>query len=631
MNVLRVLALVCCVSLVAHAELPEKSKWSWSVVSGGGSSSRFLWLIEAPAPARKAREWWTVQTGARREDGRMPLTFTVRRGDATRKSEFEVWNENGVALYAEAAAKNSGGELAVTRTSPPRVLSMERVPCESKLLGHFDATCSGLPGGPLHQPELPLVVVVSRDKDHTGETLASLALGLVTAGIIIPGSSDTSVVARMDPPPTPRLEKTLDTWRTGPRTKAALDRLKLADEVDAETLGALLVLSRTPSLDVVVALTARAPELDRWPLLRLARQTVDDDVLLTRAVARLRAADALHAATTTERLELQASALVSVEPALARGVEGLLGGVMPNLEAVAAGNAPLDAASLQSLQTASLAPGEGAALVALMSPAARKKSFATFLERLPDEEGLAVFARVAQAETSDGKVALLKKVPAWVDRLVRNGHGEDVLALLPFDTQRVALLEGVRARAKQEELPALLFTGLRGMSFDAGRLSLLRNWKATTTLTAAQRVEVLDVIRSDPELSAAARELVVDLEPTERRALVFEWLKRCTRDGARLEAVKDFLPTLSRSEARAFLAQTGFDQGKQRALPVLLPRVAENERVDFFVDCVTSMTFDDARLEALSSPDAPKLNAEQKKRVLGSFHFKRDKAEALLK
>lgn len=625
---MRALALVCFVAFAARAELPEKSKWSWSVVSGGGMSSRFMLVFESPAPARKAREWWTVETGARDVNGRMPVTLTTRNATEVRKVQFNAWNENGVTLYADASAKGPGGAPVVKRSSPPRVLSMERVPCEATLLGYSSATCSGLAGGPLSQPELPLVVVVSFDKDHTGETLASLAMGLITAGIIIPGSTNSSVVARMDAPPVPKLEKTLETWRKGAHTTAALEKLNLARDVDAETLGALLVLSKTPSLEVVTSLTARAPELDRWPLLRLTRQTVDDDVLLTRAVARLVVTDSLR--QESEQLELQKSALVGVDAALVRGIEGLLTKSMPGLQAVAAGNAPIDAASLQLLQTSTLTPGEGAALAMLMSPGARKKSFPSFLDRLPDDEGLAVFLALSETDTAGGKLTLLEKVPAWVDRLMRNGRGKDVLEILSFDAERVKLLDGVRARAKPEELPTLLFTGMRAMTFDGGRLSLLRKWKATP-LTLAQRLEVIEIIRLDPELSSAAKELLVGLEESERRTLVFAWLKRCTNDEQRIQGIEQQLPTLRAAEAKVLISSFTFDDAKKRAAPVLLSRVSEAERAELFVDFVVAMSFDSGRLGLLELADAPKLNAAQRERALRSFSFEREKGEALLR
>ncbi|MGV3620418.1 MAG: hypothetical protein ACO1OB_06360 [Archangium sp.] len=619
---MRALALVCFVAFAARAELPEKSKWSWSVVSGGGHSTRFMLVIEARPSARKAREWWTVQTGARDANGRTPLTLTVRNSAGTKKSAFTVWEENGETRYGD-------GARVVTRVTPPRVLSMERVPCESPLLGDFRATCSGRAGGPLQQPELPLMVVVQSRGDRTGDTIATLAIGLITGGILIPGGEDHSIVARMDALPPPKLEKSLEAWRRSAHTRAALETLALAD--DAETLGAALVLAKTPSVDVATDLIRRGPSLDRWPLLRLLRQTTEDDGLTLRVISRLVDSQALLVATTTDERTLQSSALVGLHSALTGAVEGLLAGSMPHVQAAASGHESLDVAALRSLQKDTLVPGESVALVQLLSPAVRQKSYASFLERLPDEEALAVIRSLGEGASPDTRLRTLERVPDWVDHMLRAGRGNDVLQTLVFDAERVTLLDGVRSRSKPEERIDLLFMGMRAMAFDGGRLSLLRNWKPKLLLNREQRLEVLKAFTHDPELSTAARLLLDGVEEPERRELVFAWLERTTNDHQRILGVQEHLTRLEVSEAQRLIRGMGFDDAKQKATPVLMALVPQASRADFFVDCVAAMSFDGGRLSVLQSPEAPTLNAAQKARALKAFVFDRAKAEALLK
>ncbi len=622
----RALALAVLLPFVAHAELPQSSKWSWSVVSGGGISGRFLLFMESDKPApRKAREWWTVETGARDADGKTPLTLTVRTASSQQKTTFTTWTENGVAMFVDA--ERAQARELVTRAVPPRVLSMERVWCASPLLGPFEGTCAGRAGGPLHQPELPLVVVVNAETGRTKDTLAALAIGVLSGMVVLPGHNDTSVVARMDSPPAPRLERSLETWRKSAHTLAALEKLRLGSQVDAESLGALLVLAGSPSLELVTALVQRAPELDRWPLLRLARQTGVDDAALTRVVARLAAADALHAATTDEARALQASALKSVEARWLSGIEGVLSGSMPTLRAVASGAEALDAAALRALKTAPLAEGEGAALAVLLPQAVLQKSLPDFIERLSDDEGLAVIAR----ESPDAALASLRRVPSWVDRVLRGPRAEALLHTLSFDAPRVKLLDDVLLRAKPHELPTLLVTGMKAMTFDGGRLELLRKWKATTQLTPSQRLEVLELLRSDAERSEGARLLLAETAGEERRALLLTWLRRTSNADRRLEVLQSEAPQLELVEARELYETFTFGDAKRRVAPVLLSLVPEASRSELFVDLVAQMPFDDGKLELLKLPQAPKLTQAQQARVLKAFAFHAEKARALLK
>lgn len=593
-----------CLSFVARAELPENSKWSWSVVSGGGASGRVMLFIEASPPSRAAREWWTVETAARNADGKTPVTLTVRNAKGTSKSNFLSWEENGVTLL--------DGKPLVTRTQPPHVLSMERVPCSSPLLFNLPAMCSGRVGGPLQQPELPFTVYVSYDEGQFSDALTTLAMGILTGGVLIPGRNDKSVIATMNAAPTVTLDKSLQSWRKSARTPAVL--AKIPGEFDGETAGAFWVLADSSSVELLEALMRRAPEEDRWSLIRLARATKVDDVGVVRVVARL--SDSLR----TDDEALRSSALHELSPVFVRGVAGILNGSMPELGNVARSD-DVEAASLRSLQNATVVEGEGIALAMLLSKTSRSKHLPTFIERLSDEEGFAVVESVANEAT-------LQKIPGWVDRQMANGRGKSVLELLSFDDARMKLLNGVLSRVAEKDRADVLMTGFRSISGDAARLKLLSK-KNATTLSVSQRIEAMKILRATETRAEAAKLLLDGLEGDERIDVQLAWILSSNGPTA-VALLKSELKSLDVVRARRVFESYTFDSDKANVAPALLALVPEDARAELFVDFMKKMTFDDGRLELLRQP-VPKLTDAQRNRALDSFRFQRGKGEALLK
>lgn len=626
---MRLALLACVLSGVASAQLPESTTWKYSVLSGGGYSGRFLLFMDAPpSTTRKAREWWTLETGAANDDGSVPLTRTVRNAEGQSKTLFKTWSSERGVVIAGSVSSRAQALPMVTRDAPPRVLSMERVPCTASFLGGVGATCAGRAGGPLKQPEFPLLVQVQADTDRSGRTLAALGAFILSAGVILPGTDDRSIVARLEVKPSP-LPPALAAWKKSAHTVAALEKLQLDD--DAETLGAVLVLGGPPSLDVVQAVTKRAPMLDRWPLIRLARQSGIDARFTVQLIARLLDTNALSAPSDAAQRELQASALVGLAPSLTTTIDSLVAGGMPTVRNVAANSKQFDADAARALETAELQPSEGVALAQLMSKPALEKALPRFIERLTDAEGLVIVDGLVRDDATARRLAVLQKLPAWVDRVLQHEHGGDLVKSLTLDDDRMKLLQGAWKRAPTDAHVRLLKLAVGSFSFDPQRVEILRAWLPQTPLTSADCRAMLDDFTSDGSRDIAGRLMRSNLPENERGALVIYWLQKTRESAVRLKVLQELSPALSLKDARAVCDTAPFDDDKAKCANAVLPLVPETDRAEFFVHCVTRMSFDAGRLELLNAPSRPKLNEAQKVRVLDAFVFERGKAATLLR
>ncbi len=617
--------LACVLSGVASAQLPESTTWKYSVVSGGGYSGRFLLFMDAPpSTTRRAREWWTLETGAVTDDGSVPLTRTVRNAEGQSKTLFKTWSSERGVVIAGSVSSRAQALPMVTRDSPPRVLSMERVPCTASFLGGVGATCAGRAGGPLNQPELPLLVQVQADTDRSGRTLAALGAFILSAGVILPGTDDRSIVARLELKPSP-LPPALAAWKKSAHTVAALEKLQLGD--DAETLGAVLVLGGTPKLDVVHALTKRAPMLDRWPLIRLARQSGIDARSTVQLIARLATAHELE----SQQHELRASVLVGLSPSLTTAIDSMLADGMPTLRTIAASSKQFDVDAAKALETATLQPGEGVAFAHLMTKPALDKALPRFIERLTDAEGLVIVDGLVRDDANARRLTVLQKLPAWVDRVLQHEQGAELVRSLSFDNDRMKLLQGSWRRAPADAHVRLLKLAVASFSFDPQRVELLRAWLPQTPLTLADCRAMLDDFTSDESRDIAGRLMLPNLPENERGALVVSWLQKTRESAVRLKTLQELSPTLSLDEARAVYDAVSFDDDKAKCANAMLPLVPETDRAEFFVHCVKHMSFDEGRLTLLNSPSRPKLNDEQRYRVIDAFAFERGKAATLLR
>lgn len=626
------LLLVTLCSLTANAQLTPGSTWRWAVASGGGQAERLFFVFEGNAPPpRRITERWTLEVGKRGDDGRTPATLKIRAKDGNSDFHFVTWLEGDELVFRDADRPADAAKPVVQRQAPPRVLSTERVPCTSALLGAGDGLCAGRAGGPLNAPPVPFSLVLSEDEHAASDGLMSLAIGVMTGGFIIPGHEDTSVIATLEAPPRSPLAPHLERWRKGPRTVAALEKLGLPAPLDVETAGALVVLGGPPTLPVLEALSRALPEEERWVLLRLARQQRLAAAGVVSLVARLSADGALHATEPA----LQTSALLGLDDALRVGIDGLLAGGLPELRAIAprVGTPGFEAAVLEKLEKATLAPGEGAALATLLPEAARARAAPRFLERLPDAEGLAVAHALLEPMSPGGRVQFLQRAPRWVDRQLAAGHGAELFSALSFDDERAKVLDGSLGRAAEGERPALLVVGVKLLTFDDGRLATLRKWKATVAqLTLEQRLLVLDSFFQGDTLDAGAELLSTGLEGAARSKLTLAWLLKTYPPDHRVELLAARNIALDGAQARTFFASLSFDSERLKAAPTLLRLLPAGERGALLVELLAGMSFESGRLELLTTQAAVArgLSPAQRAKVLAGFPFEAKAAAAVL-
>jgi hypothetical protein len=629
----RGMLLLALLPLVVTSGLPPSSTWRWSVVSGGGQAERvLLFFTGAAPPARGVTERWALSVGAPREDGKLPLSL-ARTGRGSPPAErYLAWEGPAGLVFTSEREPDEPPRAVVERRAPPRVLSMEQVPCTSALLGPGNGLCFGAAGGPLQLPELPVSLVLSEDVNAGTDFLKALAVGVLTAGVIIPGHTDHSVVATLDARPTARLAAELERWRKGPRTAAALERL--APSLDAEQAGALLVLAEKTAPALVEALTRRVAKEDRWPLLRLARQRRLSPPDMVSLVAKLKAADLLQAPGDTAQQELQDSALVGLDAPLAAALDGIVDERLPTLAAVARKGdaAALERAAAAALETAPLAPGEGVALALMLPVAARKKGLPRYVERLPTTEARLVVDSLLEDASPSERVRLLQRVPGWVDGLVLRGEAAELFKGLPFDDERVEVLQGTLTRASEVQRPAALVKAVALCSFDDGKLRLLRKWKGLP-LTAPQRESVLASFFAGGGLDEGAQLLLSDADAASRTRVVIAWLAHVSDDRHRLELLRDQQQlAVTAAEARALFSSFGFPAGQAPAGALLLTLAPREEQPGLLVDFVKTISFDDGRLALLEAAPATakRLSPAERKALLATFPFKAREAEALL-
>ncbi|MDP1829059.1 MAG: hypothetical protein Q8L48_37700 [Archangium sp.] len=638
MRTFGLLSMMSCLALTARADALTPGTLRWTLATGGGSAERVFFVLEgAPASPRQVTERWTLEVSVPGADGLTPVRWTVRaRGAKPTVTDFVVWEEGGTFVFRPADQPAEAALPVVQRELPPRPLSMERVPCSSQLLPGGEGVCAAVAGGPLSAPFFPLSIVVSQG--GVDKALLSFAVMVMTAGIVIPGNEDTSVVATLDPASPPaRLPPLLAKWRNGPRTVAALATLGANAQLDAETAGALLVLSPvSPAL--VEALTLRVPPGDRWSMLRLARQRRLTTPAFVSVVTRLTTAGMLGAAPADDAAgrALEASALVGIDGTLRAGLDGLLAGRFASLRALGgrAGTPAFEAPALEALEKASLEPGEGGAIAALVPVAARRRAAPRFLERLPDDEAIAVMAELLDGVTPGAAVAQLERVPRWVDKQVATGHGKALLDAVPFDEQRARVLSGTLTRAPEAARPALLVEALRLLVFDDGRALFLRKWHGLLPkLTPAQRQVVLETFSGSEERLSALKSLVANLDAPAAKPLVLFVARGDSATSNRVAALR-VRPglTLDAAEAGDLLTSATFDSDRVVVAQALLEMTPEDAQPALLVDAVRRMTFDGGRLDMLRAvPTVVKrLDGGQRAAVLAAFDFDKTEATALL-
>lgn len=600
--------------------------WEWKLVTGGGRPDQVLFVLKGPSPpGRRVIETWRLTIDAPGESGRALAHFQSGVGKARTTVDFELWNEKGTWLYVPAADPKAKPLPFVERDPLPHALSTERVGCRSELLGGFGAMCTALPDGPLAAPLVPLTITVDPGK---GESLIEqLVVPVLTAGLILPGTSDTSVVAYLTPR-TPKLSADIERWKKGARRVA-----DLPPTLDAETAGAMLVLAETPRAELLTELGRRVPTpIDRWPLLRLARDRdlKDRDALVV--VAALSNDSGLE---TTEK-PLVDSATQGIQPLVLAGITELVAGRAPTLRThlVKPERATFEAETWKLLERGDLATSEAGALVMALSPAARRKQFPRALEALPTIDGVALLQSETSQRTPTEVEALLLKAPKWVDRLAREGQLVTALRVLPFDDSRARVLNASLTRLSEAERGPALVSAFEAFSFDDERLKLLARWKGSlASVPGASAVGMIRCASRSETRLQVYETLSSVVGPAEVPKLRLAVVESASFDDERLKVLERPIDSLSSAEALALIKPFSSDSSRTPAVCRLLPLVPAPEQPDFLVAVLSQFSFPHERVAVLrcSSGAAKRLSAAGRQKVLELFSsFDRAEVERLL-
>lgn len=181
---------------VALFPLAEGNRWVWEVRERTGGGARFL-LFLPTSPGTEARiGTWTLTVGgeATRRGRRGWQARLVRAEDGVGSTEEELflWPERG-RVWMEGP---QGSVPAVEAMASEDGVSVERIPCVAHVLGGLAASCSPAPGGPLGVPPGPDRIVLSSDFSSS-TAMAQFLVGVMTAGVIIPGHRHTTRTAEL--------------------------------------------------------------------------------------------------------------------------------------------------------------------------------------------------------------------------------------------------------------------------------------------------------------------------------------------------------------------------------------------------------------------------------------------------
>lgn len=612
-----------CLLLVAALPAP----YEWTVAAGGGSPDHVLLFLERnPPPPRRVVATWTLALGEPSADGQTPARLTVREGPKpVTVTDLVLWAEGGQWLFRPKAEATAKPQPAVVRRAPPRVLTTERVPCSAPILGGYVGLCAGRSGGPLGAPEFPFTLTLDPGSPNRA-LLESMVVTVVTAGVVIPGMRDTSVIASLRPRLRPAaLPPELARWSKGLPSVGGLP-----EALDVETAGALLVLSGKPTAALVAALASRVPALDRWPLVRLARQLGLPPAGVLGAVARFVSEPAPDG-------PLLASVVEGLEPLAARGVAELAAGRAPGLRALAAQFEAkgFEAAVVKQLGAGDLSPAEAGAATMLLPAPARRKALPQLLAALTLDDGAQLVALDLRPLPPWEAEAALKKLPAWVDRMVAAGRARDAVAVLPFDEGRAKVLIAALERTPEAARRAPLVAALGAFAFDPERERVFVRFKQSLAgLTAGEAHEAFSAFRSTETRLKAFTSLQAWVQPDQRGALLVSAVRSTPHDRDRLDllkAVPDDALTLSVA-SDLWLAST-FDGDRAEVGCHLVARLAPAAQGPFVTFAVPRFSFADGKLQLLAcaGPAVARLSRAERAMLLETFtSFERARAEPLL-
>jgi hypothetical protein len=619
---MRWLILVTVLGAPAFAET-----WEWKLVTGGGRPDQVLFVLTGNAPPpRRVIETWQLKVDAPDAVGHSTAHLTQADGKERTTTDFELWNEQGTWLFVPKNDAKVKPAPVVQREPLPHALSTERVTCRSQLLGGITGQCTAVPDGPLAAPLYPLTLVVDPGEGHS--VMKELVLPLLTGGLLMPGTANTSVIAYLTPR-APKLPPELERWKKG--KKRAAD---LPETLDAETAGAMLVLAGAPRSELVTALGLKlSTATERWPLIRLARErglTSRDTLLVISAVS------SEGGLISTEQPLLD-SALSNLEPLTLTAVNELVAGRAATLRAhlVKPERAAFERETLERLEGGPLATGEAGGLVMSLSRAARRKHMTRLLDALPTPDGLSLLqTELREASPSDLEAVFIKS-PRWIDRLAREKQLGAALNLLTADDARARVLNASLTRLPEADRGPALVAAFTAFNFDTERFKVLERWKGA--LVSQPSSDAVAMVNASPFSEARARVFAVwhSILPADERVKVLQTvLDNATFDDERLKDIALPIEALSAKQAVALLKPFDGDSGRATATCRLVSLVPPAEQPMVLAEALTLFPFASGRLEALrcTGEAAKRLDAAQKKALLENFNASdRTEVERLIK
>ena len=605
---MRWLILVTVLGAPAFAET-----WEWKLVTGGGRPDQVLFVLTGQAPPpRRVIETWQLRVDPPDANGHSLAHFTQADGKGRTTTDFEVWNEQGTWLFVPTNDAKAKPAPVVQRDPLPHALATERVACRSLLLGGMTGQCTAVPDGPLAAPLYPLTVVV--DPGESPSVISQLVVPLLTGGLLMPGTSNTSIVAHLTPR-APKLPPELERWKKSKKRPA-----DLPETLDAETAGAMLVLAGTPKSELVTALALKvSTPAERWPLIRLARERglTSRDTLVVVA-----AASSEGGLSSTEQPLLD-SALSNLEPLTRTSVDELVTGRAATLRAhlVKPERAAFERETLKLLESGTLATGEAGGLVMALAPATRRKHLTRLLEALPTPDGLSLAQTEFQGRSPSDIEAVLARSPRWIDRLAREKKLGAALQLLSWDDARARLLNASLARLAEAERGPALVSAFAAFNFDAERLKVLERWKGT--LISQPNSDAIAMVNASPFTETRARVFAVwhsILPPDERLKVLQAVVENANFDDERLQAMALPIEALSAKQAVALVKPFSGDAARATATCRLVPLVSSAEQPAALVEALRLFAFEQLTTLRCVGEVAKRLDAAQKRAVLERFN-----------
>lgn len=391
-------------------------RWTWTVSRRTGAGPRVLLIPTQQAEEVKLADW---EFRIHAVDGdRYAATLERTPVDGLPSTTAMTLFERDGVVWMDAG---NGERPALEALVPPNPLSVESVPCVAHLLGGVVGTCAAAPGGPLGTPPGLDSGVVGSDI-REGAEVGQVLVGLMTAGIFIPGNRSTvesAVRTSFTPGPGHEAE-----FRPKPSPLLAAIAGK-EDTLDGAALAALHD-RHGPDVESLAAAMLKIPAEPSMALPVLPSLAPDDRLALARVVMGAQAWEADQLASLARMRPLLGEEIPADHRAalLARWAEGptrdraalVLDGTSPPTTAVIARiDGPFDDDVVEAVTAEAEAHpwtlDDARATVGLCSfDEGRGQVVAVLLPRFaPDRRAAVVAALVPMFAFDDGKLALLRE------------------------------------------------------------------------------------------------------------------------------------------------------------------------------------------------------------------------------